>query len=242
MIHCVTTMNEEYYKGIGQVMIKTWLEFFPKDGFQLHLYLEDFNIDINDTRVVIEDWNEVQSLFNSWEEKQHHEEPRSKKFTKKALAQIAAWRKLKSGKMLWLDADLIFLKELPLDFFEKTLEDYPLGSWGSVQFESGTVFINLDHPDFTQIKNEYENIYVNVRELPDGERWFDGELLGWACVAAGSKHKDLWCLCDYKKTSTPLNRSFLGEYMQHFKAKRKNNLKHELTEYYNRSDIANLLD
>ena len=26
MIHCVTTMNKEYYDGIGKVMIATWLE------------------------------------------------------------------------------------------------------------------------------------------------------------------------------------------------------------------------
>lgn len=240
MIHCVTTLNKEYYDRIGRVMINTWVEFFPKSGFQLHLYLEDFDLDINDNRVVIEDWNDVKELYNVWEEKQYHENELSKRFTKKALTQIAAWRKLAGGKMLWLDADLIFLKSVPSNFFDTALENYPLASWGSLQFESGTVFINIDHPDFDDIKKQYEKIYLIDKALPTGERWFDGELLGWSCVAAGSKHRNLWCFCD-AKTSTPLNRSFLGEYMQHFKANRKNNIKKELVKYYNRSDLAALL-
>lgn len=240
MIHCVTTLNKDYYNNIGQVMINTWLEFFPKSGFQLHLYLEDFTLDINDHRVVIENWNDVRQLYNAWEETQHNETDLSKKFTKKALTQIAAWRKFGSGKMLWLDADLIFLKPVPPNFFDTALENYPLASWGSLQFESGTVFINIDHPDFDAIKKQYEQIYIIDKSLPPGERWFDGELLGWACVAAGSKHRDLWCFCN-AKTSTPLNRSFLGEYMQHFKANRKNNIKEELVKYYNRNDLAAML-
>ena len=241
MIHCVTTMSKEYYDRIGQVMIKTWQEFFPKEGYVLHLYLEDFSLDTNDDRIVIESWSDIQGFFESWKEKNTDVHPRLERFTKKALAQIAAWRKIKTGKLLWLDADIVFLKELPDGFFEKTLGNYPLASWGSVQFESGTVFIDIDHEDFIDIKNIYEQIYITDQKVPEGERWFDGELLGWACVQAGSKHRDLWCFCD-AKTSTPLNRSFLGEYMQHFKANRKNNLKVELDQYYDRSDIANLLD
>lgn len=240
MIHCVSTMNEEYYNGMGQVMIKTWLEFFPSN-YCLHLYLEDFTLDIQDDRLIIEDWNDVNSLFEEWDKINYNTNDRSKKFTKKALSQIAAWRKLQSGKMLWVDADIVFLNPVPVDMFDKVLGNYPLGSWGESQFESGTVFMNLDHPDFLAIKDQYENIYCRTKTLPEGEKWFDGELLGWACVAAGRKHRDLWCFCDYKKTSTPMNRSWIGEYMQHFKAKRKNNLKEELIKYYNRPDLAKLL-
>ena len=76
--------------------------------------------------------------------------------------------------------------------------------------------------------------------LPEEQRWFDGELLGWACVRAGKKHLNLWKHCT-AKTSTPLNRSWIGEYIQHFKASIKNNLKELLEKDFNRKDLADLL-
>lgn len=219
MIHCVTTMNKEYYNEIGKLMIKTWLDCFPKN-YVLHLYLEDMTLDINDDRLIKEDWNEVQKLYDYWWDTRHSDHPRHQKFTKKALTQIAAWRKIKSGKFFWLDADIVFLKEVPEDLFDRVIEDYPLASWGSTYFESGTVWINLDHPDFEKIKNIYEDIYLGSKGLPEGQRWYDGEVLWWSVNASGVKYLDLYPLGG--KSSTPLNKSWIGQYMQHFKAKRKN--------------------
>lgn len=239
MIHCVTTMSEEYYRGIGRVMIQTWLENF-KSGYTLHLYLENFTIETTDSRVIIEDWNEVQNLFDTWKVVRTHNSRRDEKFTLKALSQICLWRKY-SGKMLWLDADTFSIKPVPEDLFDKVIESYPLASWGQEQFESGTVFINLDHQDFDPIKDIYESIYLGELGLPEGQRWFDGELLGWACTKAGSKHLNLWKHCT-AKTSTPLNRSWIGEYIRHMKAKQKHSVKETLINEFNRKDLADLLD
>lgn len=238
MIHCVTTMNKNYYESIGKIMIHTWLESFP-DNYKLHLYLEDFLLDIDDNRVVIEDWNTVNDLYLSWCKIYHQEIDQHHKFTKKALTQIACWRKY-SGKIFWLDADTIFIKKIPENFFDNILEGYSLASWGDDSFESGTVFIDSTHSDFEKIKNTYESIYLGPMGLPEEQRWFDGELLGWACVRAGKKHLNLWKHCT-AKTSTPLNRSWIGEYIQHFKASIKNNLKELLEKDFNRKDLADLL-
>ena len=151
MIHCVTTMNKAYYDGIGRVMIATWLEYFPSN-YILHLYLEDFTLDIDDTRVIIEDWNSVNELFEIWKSTRFSDNSRHQKFTLKALTQIACWRKLKTEKLIWLDADTFSINKISEDFFDNIIEDYPLASWGSTQFESGTVFIDLSHPDFIDIK------------------------------------------------------------------------------------------
>lgn len=238
MIRCVTTMNKEYYEGIGKIMILTWLENFTND-YTLHLYLENFDIDIIDPRIIKEDWKEVENLFVQWKEKNIGASGRQEKFTLKALSQIALWRKY-SGKMLWLDADTISIKNIPPNFFETIIENYPLASWGSTQFESGTVFIDLDHNDFQPIREIYESIYLGDIGLPEGQRWFDGELLGWACTKAGSKHLDLWKHCTFK-TSTPLNRSWIGDYIRHMKAKQKNTFKETLINEFKRSDLAALL-
>lgn len=238
MIHCVTTMNEDYYHRIGKFMLHTWAEFFP-ENYVLHVYLENFKVDL-DKKIIQENWVEVQELFDAWELSNPESNNTDKRFTKKALTQISSWNKIKTGKLFWLDADIIFLKKIPVNLFDLIIEDYPLASWGEEQFESGTVFINLDHKNFLDIKNWYEDIYLFKKLLPIGQRWFDGELLGWACVQAGKKHRNLKSLCD-AKTSTPMNRSWIGEFMQHFKAKRKNQIKEELINYYKRSDIANVL-
>jgi hypothetical protein len=239
MIRCVTTMNKEYYDGIGKVMVHTWLECFSND-YKLHLYLEDFTLDIQDDRVVIEDWNAVKDLYQIWSDTRFSANNRHQKFTLKALSQIAHWKKY-SGNMLWLDADMMFIKRIEKDVFEKVLEGYPLASWGQDQFESGTVFVNIDHSDFQKIKETYESIYIGPMGIPEGEKWFDGELLGWACKHAGSKHKNLWCYCT-AKTSTPLNRSWVGDYMRHFKAKQKNTLKQTLIDEFNRPDLVALFE
>lgn len=239
LIRCVTTMSQEYYNVIGKVMIATWLENF-KEGYTLHLYLEDFTVDISDPRVIIEDWNDVNTLFQFWKSNNHGPTERQEKFTMKALTQIAAWRKY-SGKMLWLDADTFSIKLIPLDFFDRIIENYPLASWGDDSFESGTVFIDSDHPDFKLIREIYESVYLGEIGLPEGQRWFDGELLGWACVQAGRKHLNLWKHCK-AKTSTPLNRSWIGDYIKHMKAKQKNTVKETLINDFNRIDLAEMLN
>lgn len=239
MIHTVTTMNKDYYDSIGKIMIFTWLENFSND-YTLHLYLEDFSLDIDDPRIVIENWNNVKNNLDVWYSKNPSITDRHERFTKKALSQIEHWNKC-SGKLLWLDADLIFRKPIDSSLFDKTIENYPLASWGKTQFESGTVFMNTEHPEFQKIKNSYEEIYHCKINLPANERWYDGELLGYACRINGSKHRDLNVLSN-AKTSTPLNYSWLGEYMRHFKAKQKNNLRESLIKDYNRHDLAKMLD
>lgn len=241
MIHCVTTMNKAYYNGIGKLMIHTWLECFPED-YRLHLYLEDFTLDVTDSRIVVDKWSSVQDLWNTWNEKRGSDNSRHQKFTKKACAQISAWESIGQGQVLWLDADMIFIQQIPKDFFDTVLENYALASWGDYSFESGTVFVNLSHPDWYKILDCYKDIYVGDRGLPDGEKWFDGELLGRAVRDSGVPYKDLWCYCD-KKTSTPLNWSWLGDYMRHFKAKAHNSdrLETELMGI-NRPDLVGLLN
>ena len=204
-------------------------------------YLEDFTVKTNDSRIIVEDWNDVKQLHSQWDNTRGSSNSRHRKFTYKACAQIAAWRKLGTGKLLWLDADLVVLKTIPKGFFDKVLEHYPLASWGEICFESGTVWFNLDHPDFQKIKENYEGVYLGDIGLPEGQRWFDGEILGWAVNEAKVPYKNLWCYATTQKTSTPLNRSWIGEHIQHFKAKRKDGLAESLRAY-GRQDLAEYVE
>jgi hypothetical protein len=251
MINCATTMNQEYYDSIGKLMIRSWQKFFPKEA-NLYLYLEDFSIDVKDSRIILCDWKkDIVPLYSEWAK---HQPPgdgkhRSHKFTKKAMAQISTWNKVKDIKFLWLDADLVFIKSLPDDFFEKILENYPLASWGEGSFESGTVFVNTAHKDWIKIKEIYENIYFCKTEFPTDSNpdiiypsgWLDGEILGYAAATSGVEYLNLNFLCDIK-TNTPLNHSWLGEYMIHFKAKRKNTLLDTIKNDWKRKDLSEMLE
>jgi hypothetical protein len=212
-------MNRSYYDKIGKYMIASWLECFSND-YVLHLYLEDFSININDSRLLIEDWNDITHLQSQWKLVVNEKvEGKLNGFVLKGLTQIHHWTTIK-GKSLWLDADMIFLKSINSNVFDETLGEYPLASWGLNSFESGTVFVDTTHLDFRPILETYSSIFLE-NGLPAGERWYDGELLGFSCKINGSKNKDLWILAPGAKTQTPLNRSSLSQYMIHYKAKRK---------------------
>lgn len=221
MIRCFTTMNKVYYDIIGKYMIDTWVKHAPSD-YKLHLYLEDFSIvNLNDDRIVHESWNDVDILYKEW--MKIHQTDKCLGFVLKALTQIVFFKKYTTGRALWLDADVVFLKKLPDNFFDYMLEDYPLASWGLYSLESGTVFVNLSHQDWPKIRDIYEDIYLGGKPLLPGERWFDGELLGRAVKDSGVLTQDLKRHVSLEKENpqTPINRSWIKNYMQHFKANRK---------------------
>lgn len=250
-LYCATTMNKEYYDTIGKLMLRSWMKFFPADA-KLYLYLEDFSLELNDSRVILCDWNTyIDPIYKKWANNQPSSDGkhRSHKFTKKAMAQIATWNNTTDVNFLWLDADLVFLKSIPTDIFERTLGSYPLASWGDGSFESGTVFINTRHTDWPKIKTIYEEIYFGDTAFPTGtdtnvvypSGWLDGEILGYAAATSGVQYLNLNSLCT-AKTNTPLNHSWLGEYMIHFKAKRKNMLLDTVKNDWKRQDLAEMLE
>jgi hypothetical protein len=248
---CATTMNKEYYDTIGKLMLRSWMKFFPADA-TLYLYLEDFKLELFDSRIIQCSWeSDIDPIFKQWSVRQPPGDGthRSHKFTKKAMAQIATWNNKINIDFLWLDADLVFLKSIPNDIFERIVGPYPLASWGAGSFESGTVFINTRHPDWPKIKTIYEGIYFGEIEFPVGtdttvvypSGWLDGEILGYAAATSGVQYLNLNSLCT-AKTNTPLNHSWLGEYMIHFKAKRKNTLLDTVKNDWKRTDLAEMLE
>ncbi len=241
MIHCVTTMNKEYYNGIGKIMIHTWLECFSND-YKLHLYLEDFIIEETDSRIIVENWKDVDDLYKIWEETRFDDNRKHQGFTKKALTQIAAFKKLQGEKIFWLDADVISIKPIPENFFDRIIEDYPLAVWDwSIKgFESGTVFVNSFHPDWQSINSLYEALYIGDKTSADNTRWFDGEVLEIAVKESGVRYNNLMRYVT-KKSSVPINRSWIGDYIRHYMSHNKRRLEQDLIEEYGRPDLVSLI-
>lgn len=240
MIHCITTMNELYYNRIGKLMIHTWKENFPKD-YCLHLYLEDFTVNDKDDRIIIENWEDVNNLYNIWLARGFTVGKKQPGFVKKALAQITAFKKLQNEKIIWLDADIITLKSLPVNFFDAVIENYSLAvwDWNIKGFESGTFFVDSADECWKKTEKIYAEIYIGNRISEENDRWFDGDVLEIAVKESKIPYNNLFRHIT-KKSSVPINRSWIGEYLRHFMSHYKDRIEIELIDC-GREDLIELL-
>lgn len=87
--------------------------------------------------------------------------------------------------------------------------------------ESGFVVINKRHEKFDEYLTNYKK-YYNRYESYLGP-WYDGNVCFTASYGLQEYVEDLSKHRLTNKTQTPLNRSKLGEYLYHAKAKLKNN-------------------
>lgn len=239
-IKCFTTMHKPYYNHIGKLMIESWSKFWPKEC-ELIVYQEGFEIDKSE-RVSAINWED--RCLQPWLQFSQKIKGPAATFAKKGYAMIAGMKDIECDLLIWIDADCITHQEFSIDKILSILPDKKLiaffdtyyqynpnynqqdylkrGSIGAA--ESGFVVINKQHPMFARYLAEYERLY-NADERPDevGE-WFDGNV----CFTAAAKFKehieDLSLLRTTNKTQTPINRSWIGEYVYHAKAKQKNNL------------------
>jgi lipopolysaccharide biosynthesis glycosyltransferase len=221
-------------------MIHSWKEHFSKD-YLLHLYLEDFTIDNSDERIIIEEWNAVNDLYSIWEKRGFIVRKKQPGFIKKALTQIAAFKKLENEKIIWLDADIITLKQIPDNFFNSILENYPLAvwDWNNKGFETGTFFVDTSAPHWKETEKIYSDLYITDRTSEENDRWFDGEVLEIAVRESKIPYKNL-CKYQTKKSKVPINRSWIGEFLRHFMAQYKDRIEFELKDC-GREDLIELL-
>ena len=105
MISCVTSMNKEYYDSIGKVMLESWLKYWPGE-ISIILYAEKFVPDLVDRRLIIKDWDES-CLINFKDYIKLAKGP-ALKFAKKGFAFLNAMENVSAGRLIWLDADLLF--------------------------------------------------------------------------------------------------------------------------------------
>lgn len=233
---CVTSMSKTYYDGIGKYMLDSWIQYWDCN---LILYSEDDLSFLNSEKIIYKDWNSsCKELWDQFCKGSVHES--EKKFAKKGFASLDSWKTAMSKKIIWVDADIIFKKNIDTTIIDKILpndklialftHNYCPDRYSGLSSESGFYILNSQHPDFANFIYEYEKIYTNNIVPPEIAGLGDHKILALVSNKFQTVVEDLSKYRTTNKTTTPLNRSWIGDYMNHYKGtvKEKEQFKTEL--------------
>lgn len=226
---CFTSFNRRLWDIIAYEMLASWIYHWPQDA-RLVCYVEDHIELPNDNRITQIDWqqacgsqfeqlNQRASGLHAWQS------DHTRRYAKKALTFIDFMQQ-QSGKLCWLDADLLTVKPVPSAMLDQAHNHdcvISLFDGSRVQTnwtaESGFVLIDTAHAKFADFFDCYQDYYQNPRMPEHATEYWDGEVLMHAARQSGSWF-DLRTQCR-GKSSTPLHTHWLGQYMVHVKSKRK---------------------
>ena len=218
----VSTMNQEYYNVVGKEMIDSFLQYTP-ENFSMRIYAENVEgILPKDFRLDYYDWNVYckkpwENFITKTDNKKEH------KFAKKGFAFLHALLTIDERYFVWVDADIVFKKTINDKIIKDTIKNNFIGLFDhsylnkkGYSAESGYVIIDTEHSQFKDFCKTYEEYYTT--RPTEIKHWWDGQVL----MLAASKFKKIRNLSQHRtddKTHTPLNDSYLGEYIYHMKGK-----------------------
>ena len=245
---CVTSMTPYHIEHIGKYMIESWSKYWPENS-KLIVYAEEFTKE-NITNVEFVDWKD--RCFSDWQNYCHNEiDVNSQRFAKKGFSFLDALSRYKNEckQLVWLDTDLLCKKPIHktvilnlvpqskliglFDFYYQNSPEYTLEEYVDTntrkQFgaESGFVIVNTNHMLYDTYVNNYRSLYISDTKHSSLTSWFDGEVVLSAARNFLDQVEDLSQLRTTNKTQTPLNRSYLSDYMIHIKAKVKKTLSND---------------
>lgn len=227
----ITSFNERYYNGIGKDSVSTWLENWPKNLI-LTCYVEEFSLPENN-RIKQISFDQLGKEYEDFQ-KDTTLKGRVKIFAKKAYSIIHCFNNSNADRIIWIDADVLTTKKIPLELIdsicpEDTLLTY-MRVWHNLKkedpsspivpsAESGVFAVNKQHKNFKDFADRYSE-YYNKRLYQNLRRFYDGEVLGAVAKEFEQNNKIIDLCSDFKKPyKTPLKHTYLGEYLNHYKAK-----------------------
>jgi len=230
-----TSFNRRLWDIIGSQMIASWLHWWPQDA-KLVVFLED-DIELPaDPRLDIRPWKDtVDPLYQSLDQRSQHlptwQSNQSHRFGKKAMTFYYFLEQSNLDRVIWLDADLLTLKPVTWDIFDRVLENYAAAIFDKpgpdaegkiiLTAESGFVLFDTQHPGFKKIYQDYCGYYDRCVMPEQGRDFWDSEVLSHSC----HRHPGTWKNLTPEirgKSGTPLNHHIiLGDYFQHVKTKKK---------------------
>jgi hypothetical protein len=225
-IEVITSFNDRYYNLIGKDCVKTWLQYWPKE-LTLTCYVEEFKLPDHPRikQISFEDFKPEYYEFQKTADKQ------VKKFAKKAFSFIHAMENSTADRIVWLDADVLSVDQLPMNLLLSVLPDDVLSTHMGVTYtttkdgtpgrwfvpETGFFAVNTKHNLFSEFRKEYKRHYVE-RDHAMMRRFFDNDVYGYVFEKLDAPGYDL-CKDFVKGYKTPLRHTVLGPYIEHYKAK-----------------------
>lgn len=220
----ITGMSNDYFNLIGQHMLESWLTYWPTN-FSIIVYTED-EIDFDHPRVMFESLSNMETAYHEFQATPMKLERRTKTFAKKAWP-IMKHLQGDSGKLIWLDADVITEAHVTEHWLNQLMRPehfsahlgVPQSQYYSV--ETGFFIINLENKFKNNFLNEYRRIYYE-KDFANVKKPFDGDIFGKVITFLKNKpgfdFKEL--NAKYETSLSPFNYVFRPK-MKHYKASRK---------------------
>lgn len=241
-VGCVTSMNRSYYDHCGKTMCNSFRKHWLSEDCRLHVYNEGL-FQIKARGIIQAGWD----LGEEYEKfQQRHTNSKVKTFAKKGFSIIHALEHMRNDydRIVWLDADLILKKLMPVYFIDMMCPNDTLSAHFGVvhkkenreyfSCETGFFILNCKHPGFNKFLDTYKSIYVND-DCSNLRRFYDGEVYGE--VVQRLKDYKMRELNPNYKYRTPIGHSVLEPYIDHLKAGLKDNYSNnDLVEKYDLDD------
>lgn len=164
--------------------------------------------DVPGWKEFVEDTNHIKPTNYLWD---------AQKFCHKVFAQLDTFER-DDKYVLWLDADVVLKKEVPVSFLKnmvkKSFVAY-LGR-GSTYSETGFLLFNTEHPDFEKFKERYASFYRD-KQIFRLRYWID--CLAFDAAREGLESNNI--SPGVEGMVDVFSRSRLADYMEHDKGNRK---------------------
>lgn len=216
-----TSMNQDYYDHCGKAMLYSYKKHLSS-LMPLFLYNED-NFTNKVKTITSLGWKES---LEYTEFQERHLNSHVKKFAKKGFSVIDAMENIDADRIIWFDADTIIKTTIPNQLLDLISPPEVLSTHFSVwhtasgkewhSCETGFFIVNKTHPAFDQFYKTYRDIYVNDK-TDDLRRFYDGEVYGRTVELMEQKGNQMMNL-NPSRHKTPISRSVLAPYLNHFKA------------------------
>lgn len=229
MIQVITSFNQAYYDLIGQDCVTKFLEHWP-DELSITCYVEEFSMPCHD-RVEQIDFSQLHPDYTQYQLDPGLNQS-MKKFAKKAYSVMHAMSHSSADWIIWLDADVITVKSIPIELLQRVLRPGHLSTYMGVRYttdksgnlgdwlvpETGFFAVNTQHDDFVKFRAEYCRRY-HQRDYADLRRFYDNDVFGAAMLTVPDAQVFDLCGNFDKKYKTPLRHTILGDHLRHYKAK-----------------------
>lgn len=229
MIQVITSFNQSYYDLIGRDSVESFIKYWPQH-IKLTCYVEEFTLPDHERLEQI-GFDSLDPDYKRFQAQPDLNQSQ-KKFAKKAYSFMHAIASPQADWIFWMDADVVSVKELPLELLERILKPGCLSMYMGVTYttdkagnaghwlvpETGIFAVNTRHWQFKTFRSEYVRRY-HQRDYSDLRRFYDNDVFGAALgVVKQCRVNDL-CHGFAKPYKTPLPHTVMGEYLIHYKAK-----------------------